>query len=93
MQRKRARFTYRDQETIVQDSLDTFSRQLERAAEHAELARLCMRLDDDERELLALVYDQELTSPEVAALLEITPEAVRTRVRRVKLKLKAYAAA
>jgi RNA polymerase sigma-70 factor (ECF subfamily) len=53
-----------------------------------DLAPALARLRVEDRELLALRYVVELTSPEIAVHFGITPEGVRTRLHRVLERLR-----
>jgi RNA polymerase sigma-70 factor (ECF subfamily) len=53
-----------------------------------DLAPALARLRVKDRELLALRYVVELTSPEIAVHFGITPEGVRTRLHRVLERLR-----
>jgi RNA polymerase sigma factor (sigma-70 family) len=55
-----------------------------RRFELATLQRGLSELPDEHRTLLQLTYDEQLTSEQVAALLEIPSATVRTRLRRAK---------
>ncbi|MCW8132289.1 MAG: sigma-70 family RNA polymerase sigma factor, partial [Planctomycetota bacterium] len=61
-------------------------------AEHAEtsdeLRRALARLDEDERELLALRFGAERNATEIAAELGVSPEAVRARLCRIIARLR-----
>lgn len=86
--RRSARFDPRDHDTLPQESSETLPRQLEGAERRARFERLREQLNDDERELLALLSDRELPPREVAEILGITWDALRTRLHRVTTKLK-----
>ncbi len=53
------------------------------ADDRIDLARALERLSPEERHLLALRYVLELSSPEIARQLRISPEGVRSRTKRL----------
>ena len=59
------------------------------AEDRARLHRALESLDDDDREIVTLKDLEQLTNPEVAALLEITLPAVKSRLHRARLRLMA----
>ncbi len=86
--RRGARFDPHDHDKLPQKSSESPSRQLERAERRAVFERLREALEDDERELLALVSDRELPQREVAEILGVSWDTLRTRLHRVTTKLK-----
>ena len=53
-----------------------------------EVYRLLEHLSDDERELLSMIYVQELKNPQIGELLAINAKAVSERHRRLLAKLR-----
>ncbi len=53
-----------------------------------EVYRLMALLTDDERELLNMIYMQEMKNPEIGKVLGISPKAVSERHRRLLSKLR-----
>jgi RNA polymerase sigma factor (sigma-70 family) len=85
---KRRRVATSNVAALAADSNERISERLRRAEALAELIRIRALLTDDERELLTLTYNEELSSPEVAAILGISAVAVRRRLTRVRTKLR-----
>ena len=54
-----------------------------------EVYRLLEKLSDDERELLSMIYVQELKNPQIGEILGINAKAVSERHRRLLAKLRA----
>ncbi len=54
-----------------------------------EVYRLLTLLNDDERELLSMIYVQELKNPQIGEILGINAKAVSERHRRLLAKLRA----
>lgn len=54
-----------------------------------EVYRLLENLSDDERELLSMIYVQELKNPQIGEILGINAKAVSERHRRLLAKLRA----
>ena len=54
-----------------------------------EVYRLLEKLSDDERELLSMIYVQELKNPQIGQILGINAKAVSERHRRLLAKLRA----
>ena len=54
-----------------------------------EVYRLLEHLSDDERELLSMIYVQELKNPQIGEILGINAKAVSERHRRLLAKLRA----
>ena len=54
-----------------------------------EVYRLLQHLSDDERELLNMIYVQELKNPQIGEILGINAKAVSERHRRLLAKLRA----
>ena len=55
-----------------------------------EVYRLLQYLSDDERELLNMIYVQELKNPQIGEILGINAKAVSERHRRLLAKLRNY---
>ena len=55
-----------------------------------EVYRLMQYLSDEERELLNMIYVQELKNPQIGAILGINAKAVGERHRRLLAKLRNY---
>lgn len=55
---------------------------------HAHLRDAVERLPEDQREILIMTYWDELTAPEIAGVLGLSPTAVRSRVLRARRLLK-----
>ena len=53
-----------------------------------EVYRLLEKLSDDERELLSMIYVQELKNPQIGEILGINAKAVSERHRRLLAKLR-----
>lgn len=87
-QRRASRFwralTRRGADSAVEeDALSTIVR-----SERASDVRAAMsRLRRDDREVLLLRYVAELTGPEIAAMLDLSPGAVRVRIHRALQRL------
>ena len=56
---------------------------------YSDVRDLVGRMPSDHREVLQMTYWDELSAPEVAAVLEITPVAVRARLTRARRALRA----
>jgi RNA polymerase sigma factor (sigma-70 family) len=69
-------------------ALDTDIRELSARADEIDLRAAMQRLPATDRELLALRYLLDLSSPEIAAQLKLSPEGVRTRLRRALSRLR-----
>ena len=54
-----------------------------------EVYRLLEKLSDEERELLSMIYVQELKNPQIGEILGINAKAVSERHRRLLAKLRA----
>ena len=54
-----------------------------------EVYRLLEKLSDEERELLSMIYMQELKNPQIGEILGINAKAVSERHRRLLAKLRA----
>jgi RNA polymerase sigma-70 factor (ECF subfamily) len=54
-----------------------------------EVYRLLEKLNDEERELLSMIYVQELKNPQIGEILGINAKAVSERHRRLLAKLRA----
>jgi RNA polymerase sigma-70 factor (ECF subfamily) len=61
----------------------------EAAIAHVDLDRALKRLSVDDRELLALHYVVDVDIAELAARLRLSPEGVRSRLKRTRDRLKA----
>lgn len=56
--------------------------------EYRRALRAMKRLDDDEREILALVLDGDLSYKEIASLVGTTEGNLKVKVHRARVKLK-----
>lgn len=56
--------------------------------EYRRVLRAMKRLDDDEREILALVLDGELSYKEIASLVGTTEGNMKVKVHRARIRLK-----
>ncbi len=75
-------------ELDVAASLTGALSRLENAERAADLARLLDRLSDDERELLRLRYAEDLSRKDIAAVLEVSEQLVKTRLYEAVRKLR-----
>jgi RNA polymerase sigma-70 factor (ECF subfamily) len=97
-----AKNVYRDQlrKTKRQETLDgeyvdgsvAFAAELERSQEHRLVKELMGELEEGDREILTLRYQEDLSHDEIASILGINSANVRIRAFRARKKLlKAYA--
>ena len=68
-------------EPSYEDEYDIFREEQEK-----EVYKLLSMLTEPERELLGMIYFQNMKNPEIAAILHITPKAVSERHRRLLVK-------
>ena len=77
------------QRPTVLDPLLTVPDRIDAESESARLLCALAELGPDDREVLLLRCWEELSSADVAAVLNITPGAVRTRLHRIRTQLRA----
>jgi RNA polymerase sigma-70 factor (ECF subfamily) len=83
----------RDRLLSVSDPTPLAASQLEANEQHERLRQAVAELPAPYREVVVLGVFKELSLPEVAHTLGITPQAVRTRMCRARARLKAQLAA
>jgi RNA polymerase sigma-70 factor (ECF subfamily) len=73
--------------TQIADSADSPEQNAEKAERRRLVETALDKLSEGSREVLVLHYLEELTTPEIAARLDISAAAVRQRLRRARLQM------